>query len=79
MSQRTGREQLPQEGTEQHDVHDVYETTAVGWSFLSLSQYEKPELCRGTSQQVSAANAQSQDHHAPQCYLAHDRWTMTKL
>ena len=49
MSQRTGRKQLPQEGTEQHDVHDVYETTAVGWSFLSLSQCEKPELCIGTS------------------------------
>lgn len=30
MSQRTGREQLPQEGTEQHDVHDIYETAAVG-------------------------------------------------
>lgn len=79
MSQRTGREQLPQEGTEQHDVHDIYEIAAVGWSFLSLSRCEKPELCRGTSQQVSAANAQSQAHRAPQCYLVHDRWTMTKL
>lgn len=83
MSQRTGREQLPQEGTEQHDVHDIYETAAVGGrggaSFLSLSRCEKPELCRGTTQQVSAANAQSQAHRAPQCYLVHVRWTMTKL